>query len=72
MSLKHAMKFIQGVQEDPVLRAGITALDFDADLEEIVTIGREAGFLFTVEELRKAFTLDWALRRSYFSSRPSP
>ncbi|MFQ5742653.1 MAG: Nif11-like leader peptide family natural product precursor [Acidobacteriota bacterium] len=67
MSVHDALRFIQQVGDDELLKEKLRALGPDVDLEEIVEAGAEAGFEFTAEELRTAFVKDWSMRRFYYS-----
>lgn len=67
MSIRDALSFIQRVSKDPQLQDRTRALGRDAHLTHIVRLGAEAGFEFTVEELRTAFERDWAMRRLHYT-----
>jgi predicted ribosomally synthesized peptide with nif11-like leader len=66
MSLQDALNFIQKAGKDDSLKDRIRARGLDVELEEIVKIGTGIGFDFTAEELRTAFTKDWAMRRFFY------
>ncbi len=62
MSLQAAVLFIQSAKQDTPLKDRIQSLDKEADLEDLVQIGAEVGFDFTIEELQAAYKHDWAMR----------
>jgi predicted ribosomally synthesized peptide with nif11-like leader len=64
MSIQAALAFIQSAREkqDITLKSQIQALGREADLEDLVQIGAEAGFDFTAEELQAAYKHGWAMR----------
>ena len=66
MSVRAALQFITQVRTDQALKEKISALGLVPDLADIVPIGAEAGFNFTVEELRRAHNHDWAMRWVYY------
>ena len=69
MSIHDAMAFIQKVAEEKVLQKKIQTLGNEASLADIVTIGIEAGFNFSEDDLRTAFAKDWAARSAFYSYR---
>ena len=69
MSIQDAMAFIQKVAEEKELQKKIQALGNEASLADIVTIGIEAGFNFSEEDLRTAFAKDWAIRSAFYNHR---
>lgn len=71
MSIQDAMKFIEEVGKDKKLREKIRGLEGSADLEEVIRIGIDEGFNFSIEELRVAFAKDCEIRRKYYSSKAS-
>jgi predicted ribosomally synthesized peptide with nif11-like leader len=71
MSIQEAWRFIQAVRKDEELRAAVSGLVDEPDLDELVRLGAERGFSFTVEELREAHQRDWAAR-SIRSGPPTP
>lgn len=71
MSIQNGIEFIQQVRSNEELRDQVRALEESStpehgDLTGLVRIGAEAGFHFTVDELRKAHTHDWAMRWAHF------
>jgi predicted ribosomally synthesized peptide with nif11-like leader len=66
MSVRAALQFIRQVRTDLALKDKINALGPIPDLADILPIGAEAGFKFTVEELRRAHNHDWAMRWAYY------
>ena len=69
MSIHDAMVFIQKVAEEKTLQKKIQALCDGGSLADIITIGIEAGFNFSEEDLRTAFAKDWAVRGAFYSYR---
>ena len=61
-SLQAALQFIQKVRQDESLRSKINRDQQTLDLDNMVALGTEAGFVFTTDELRTAFKYDWAMR----------
>lgn len=68
MTTQNAMDFIQKVEKDERLRDKIKMLGSTADLDAIVNLGLEAGFTFSIEDLRVAFAKDWKARRVFYKS----
>ena len=66
MSMRAALQFIRQVRTDQALKDRIKDLGMIPDLGDILPIGAEAGFNFTVEELRRAHNHDWAMRWVYY------
>lgn len=62
MSVTAAHAFIRHAAEDAGLRAAIQALGQDAALDDLVTLGLNAGFDFDANALRTAWRQDWLLR----------
>lgn len=62
MSTKAALQFIQAVREDEKLKNQIRILEYPVSGEELVQIGRDAGFDYTEAELQTAFKTDWIMR----------
>jgi len=67
MSLQAALAFLGQARRDKTLRAGIESLGNDATYEALAEIGAAAGFGFTPEELARAHSVDWGLRRARYS-----
>jgi predicted ribosomally synthesized peptide with nif11-like leader len=62
MSIQEALHFMRKVREDEGLRSRAEALVRGGDLEELVRLAGEAGYPFTVDDLRAAFKHEWAMR----------
>src|SRR4051794_10742257 len=62
-----ALRFLRAVREDSALAARVGALDPADGLDPVVRVARDAGFHFSVEDLREAHAHDWALRRVRYS-----
>lgn len=62
MSEQAALDFIAASRNRPDLREAIRTRDTDRSLDELVRIGREAGFIFSSDDLRAAFRHDWIMR----------
>lgn len=62
MSLKAAFQFIKAVRECQDLQASLQNLGQAVSGEELVQLGKEAGFDYTESELQTAFKHDWAMR----------
>lgn len=68
MSIQIALDFIQHLRNSDEGRTAIRTTTFDASLENVVLIGHQSGFEFSIEDLRRAFKADWAMRARYYSS----
>lgn len=68
LALRDALEFIYLAAGDDDVRAGIAALESSSDLEAVVALAGNHALDFTVEELRKAFALDWSMRRMHYSA----
>ena len=62
MSIKAAIEFIQATRFDENLLARLRGLGQPVSGEELVQVGKEAGFYYTEEELQTAFKHDWVMR----------
>ncbi|MEH2459475.1 Nif11-like leader peptide family natural product precursor [Nostoc sp.] len=62
MSIQAASQFIQAVRQDENLKNQIRILGYPVSGEELVQIGRGAGFDYTEAELQTAFKQDWVMR----------
>ena len=58
MSIEAAQAFMQKARTTEVLQQRIEALSGRGTLEQLVDIGRESGFDFSVEEYRQAVVLE--------------
>jgi len=62
MSVQAALQFIQAVRQDESLKNQLRMLIHEVNLENLVSIGIEAGFEYTPEELSIAYRHDWTMR----------
>lgn len=62
MSMQAALQFIQQARTDEALQNQIEKDVLNTTLDDLVELGREAGFTVTPGELRAAFKHDWAMR----------
>ena len=62
MSVQAALKFIHRIRQDDALCERVRARGGKGDLDQVAAIGAEAGFEFSVDELRQAFKHDWTMR----------
>lgn len=62
MSLQSALTFIREVRRSDGLRRRLQDKNKRPDISRIVSIGSEAGYDFTEEDLRAAFRHDWVMR----------
>lgn len=62
-----ALAFLRRVREDEALGARVDQLDPADGLEPLVAIAADAGFTVSAEALRRAYRLDWNLRRARYS-----
>jgi predicted ribosomally synthesized peptide with nif11-like leader len=61
-----ALAFLRRLREDSELAARVDELDPAEGLEPLVAIAADAGFTVSVEDLRRAYRLDWNLRRARY------
>jgi predicted ribosomally synthesized peptide with nif11-like leader len=61
-----ALAFLRRVHEDAALAARVDELDPEDGLVPLVAIAAEAGFTVSAEDLRRAYRLDWNLRRARY------
>ncbi|MEC4986135.1 MAG: Nif11-like leader peptide family natural product precursor [Oscillatoria sp. PMC 1068.18] len=66
MSVKAALQFIQTVRQNKQLQAQIQQRENPLTGEELVELGREAGFEYTEAELQTAFKHDWVMRSLHY------
>jgi hypothetical protein len=69
MAIQDALAFLAQARREERLAREVEALGDDAPLESLAAVGERAGYLFTVEELRRAHALDWNLRRARYLPR---
>ena len=70
MSVQHALRFLEALRADDVLRQRIAALDEGGlltNLDPIVQVAAEVGFFFTAGELDTAHRFDWGMRWARFA-----
>jgi predicted ribosomally synthesized peptide with nif11-like leader len=61
MSVQAALQFIQAVRQDENLQERMM-LGHPASGEELVQVGRDAGFEYNEAELQAAYKHDWVMR----------
>ncbi len=71
MSVQNALYFIQKVGEDDRLKEKIRVMGSNVGLQDMVKMGAEMGLGFSVNELRIAFSKDWAMRYFFYAERNS-
>jgi predicted ribosomally synthesized peptide with nif11-like leader len=62
-----ALAFLRRVREDAALAARVEQLDPADGLAPLVEIAADAGFTVSAEDLRRAYRIDWNLRRARYS-----
>jgi hypothetical protein len=72
MSLQDALRFAAAVRDDADLTRRIRELGLGTTIDPLVELGAERGMVFTAEELRKAYRIDWAMRAARYSPRNKP
>ncbi|MGQ0703488.1 MAG: Nif11-like leader peptide family natural product precursor [Gemmatimonadales bacterium] len=72
MTLQSALQFIASVREDPDLVKLVRDLGPGSTIDRLVALGASRGMIFTTDELREAYRLDWAMRLARYSSRNRP
>lgn len=60
------MAFLRRVREDAALAARVDELDPADGLVPLVAVAADAGFTVSAEDLRRAYRLDWNLRRARY------
>ena len=68
MSTEAAIRFIEAVVADAALRERVRRRGYGVELEELAKLAAEAGYTFTATELRRAFAVDWHMRRRFFAA----
>ncbi|WP_309387787.1 Nif11-like leader peptide family natural product precursor [Cerasicoccus frondis] len=71
MSISSATEFMRSIRQDDALRAKVAVIVETASLDDIVAIGEGAGFNFTAEDLRVAYSHDWEMRMMRHRGRTS-
>jgi predicted ribosomally synthesized peptide with nif11-like leader len=69
MTMHAALDFLRVARADERIQRALAEVEYDATAEALVRIAREAGFDFTVDELDRAHTLDWRMRRARYAAR---
>jgi Nif11 domain len=65
-----ALRFLAAARTDAVLRERLTTVTPEVGLAPVIELAAEAGFEFAPEDLRAAFTHDWAFRRALYLREP--
>jgi predicted ribosomally synthesized peptide with nif11-like leader len=68
MAVQGALDFLRAARADEQIQRALADTEDDPSAETLVHIAREAGFVFTAEELDRAHTIDWRLRRARYSA----
>lgn len=68
MSLQQALRFIETAGRDVRLRERLRIAGRGVALAEVVELARDAGYVFTEEELLRAFAQDWHMRRRFYGA----
>jgi hypothetical protein len=63
-----ALRFLRAARTDAALHERVALLDPADGLEPVLELASEAGFHFSVDELRRAHAHDWALRLARYAS----
>ena len=66
MTLQAALDFLASARADEQIQHALAEAEDDPSTDVLLRIAREAGFNFTAEELDRAHTLDWRMRRVRF------
>lgn len=67
MSLQQALRFIEAAGHDVRLRERLRIAGRGVALAEVVELARDAAYVFTEEELVRAFASDWHMRRRFYA-----
>jgi hypothetical protein len=70
--VRGALRLLSNLRGDASLRERVSALDPDNGVEAVAAIAVEAGFSFSVDDLRAAFMHDWGMRRARQLSEAGP
>ena len=69
MAVRAALDFLRVARADEQIQRALAETEDDPSADALVRVAREAGFDFTAEELDRAHTLDWRMRRARFMAR---
>jgi len=70
MSLTDALAFLRDVRYSETIAADLGALDDNVAWDELRQVALRAGVDVTVDELARAYTLDWQMRWMRYQARP--
>ena len=59
MSLQNALDFFKAIQSDDTVNAALAQC---TSLEDVQMTAEGMGYVFSVEELRRAYSTDWNMR----------
>jgi hypothetical protein len=62
MSIQNALTFIRRAREDETLTVRLRSQGHNLDLQYVITLAAQGGLTFSEQELREAFSHDWAMR----------
>jgi hypothetical protein len=62
-----ALEFLRRVREDPALAAQAEQIVADDGLGPVLTLAARTGLRFSAEDLRRAYRVDWHLRRARYA-----
>ena len=62
MSVQKALLFINSLRRDDGFRSAIGDRVDEMNLDTLIDIALAQGFMFTEDDFRQAFRLDWAMR----------
>ena len=68
MAVQEALAFLRMARADEQIQRALAETKDDASADALVRIAHEAGFDFTTDELERAHTLDWRMRRARFTA----
>jgi predicted ribosomally synthesized peptide with nif11-like leader len=68
MAMQAALDFLRAARADEQIQRALAQTEDDPSADALVRIARQAGFDFTTEELDRAHTLDWRLRRARYAA----
>jgi len=67
MSLQQALDYFQFIRTSESGHATVDMQKSQYDLNDLVQSASRQGYDFTVDELRKAYKIDWNMRARYYS-----
>ena len=61
-----ALSFLAALRRDPALHEALASVATEEGLTGVIRLAAEVGYVFSAEDLRQAFTIDWGMRRARY------